>query len=185
MILRTMALAAGLTGAATLSQFPEFSQQYTQRLGGAVDELTRVVAEFDRDAETVGLGRDEALRQLATGGDFGAARAESLRATVARQARLSSDLAAIEDAGPFMHARLAAHLADPDIAARAWENFRPGLPMTFEGAVFASAGFGAGWLLLAALVSVLRWPLRRRRHRAPIMARAGRIEPGAPRRANG
>ena len=37
MILRVLAVAAGLAGAGTLSQFPEFSQQYVQRLGGAVD----------------------------------------------------------------------------------------------------------------------------------------------------
>ena len=49
MILRTMALAAGLTGAATLSQFPEFSQQYTQRLGGAVDELSAIVMMLEHE----------------------------------------------------------------------------------------------------------------------------------------
>ena len=40
--------AAG--GALTASQLPEFTQQYRQRLGGAVDELLRVVADFDADA---------------------------------------------------------------------------------------------------------------------------------------
>ena len=49
MILRALTLAAGLTGAAGASQFPEFSQQYVQRLGGAVDELTRFVAEMQTD----------------------------------------------------------------------------------------------------------------------------------------
>ena len=47
MILRALTLAGGLTGAAVSSQFPEFSQQYTQRLGGAVDALAVVVADFD------------------------------------------------------------------------------------------------------------------------------------------
>lgn len=166
MVIRALALAAGLTGAAGLSQFPEFSQQYTQRLGGAVDELTRVVAQFDRDAATLGLSRDAALAQLATGGDFGAARAASLRATVARQARLSADLHALEGAGPFMRARLAAHLGDPDIATRAWGAYRPALPLTFEGAVFAGAGFGAGWLALSGLWALLSRLFRRRRGEA-------------------
>ena len=44
MFMRAIAVAGGLAGAAGLSQFPEFSQQYVQRLGGAVDELTAVVA---------------------------------------------------------------------------------------------------------------------------------------------
>ncbi len=40
-----IALIAGLIG----SQAPEFAQQYSQRLGGAVQELKRIVAEFDAE----------------------------------------------------------------------------------------------------------------------------------------
>ena len=43
-------MIGGLTGAAGLSQLPEFSQQYLQRLAGQVDELTRQVVEFDQTA---------------------------------------------------------------------------------------------------------------------------------------
>ena len=57
MLLRAITMAGGLVGAAGLSQFPEFSQQYVQRLGGAVDELSRFVAEFDADAAAVGMTR--------------------------------------------------------------------------------------------------------------------------------
>ncbi|MEM6728480.1 MAG: DUF2937 family protein, partial [Pseudomonadota bacterium] len=39
MILRIFALIFGLSGAASLSQFPEFAQQYLQRLAGKVDQL--------------------------------------------------------------------------------------------------------------------------------------------------
>lgn len=39
MIGRVLALAGGLSGAVGLSQFPEFSQQYLQRLAGQVDAL--------------------------------------------------------------------------------------------------------------------------------------------------
>ncbi|MEC7965452.1 MAG: DUF2937 family protein, partial [Pseudomonadota bacterium] len=55
MIVRTLTLIAGLSGAAVTAQFPEFSQQYAQRLGGAVDELTAVVADFDASAQASGL----------------------------------------------------------------------------------------------------------------------------------
>lgn len=33
MIAKTLTLAAGVSGAAAMSQFPEFSKQYVQRLG--------------------------------------------------------------------------------------------------------------------------------------------------------
>ncbi|MHA6344114.1 DUF2937 family protein [Roseivivax sp. CAU 1761] len=163
MILRVLAVAAGLAGAGTLSQFPEFSQQYVQRLGGAVDELGRVVAGLDADAAAAGLDRGTALAQLATGGEFGAARAHSLRALVARHAALSADLQALTGAGPYGRAVQAARLRDPEIAARTLEAFRPALPLGAEGAVFAGAGFALGWGLLAALGAVLRLLLGRPR----------------------
>src|SRR5690606_18979685 len=104
MLLKTLTLAGGLAGAATLSQFPEFSQQYAQRLGGAVDELARVVAEFDGDAASLSLDRDEALAQLSTGSDMGRARAATMTRTFERHDRLRADLASLQGAGPFMRA---------------------------------------------------------------------------------
>lgn len=171
MIARTLALAAGLTGAAGLSQFPEFTQQYVQRLGGAVDELARSVREFDEDAAELGFERGEALRQLATGGAFGEARAESMGATVARYERLSADLAALEGKGAFERVALASHMADPEIADRTWQAFRPGIPVTAEGAGFAGAGLLGGWILASVLLSALAMPFRRIRRESPAPAR--------------
>ena len=45
---RMLATIGGLGLAVTMSQFPEYAQQYTQRLGGAVDELRVVTEDFDR-----------------------------------------------------------------------------------------------------------------------------------------
>ncbi len=165
MILRAVTLMAGLTGAIGLSQFPEFSQQYTQRLGGATDELARVIREFDRDAATVGLTRVTAMEELSQSGAFGAERRRTMAATIRRYDRLSADLAALEGAGPVTRARLVGHLGDRDIAARAWQAYRPAMPLTFEGAIFA----GAGFLLSAGFVAMLRALLSglfRRRRRA-------------------
>ncbi|MEO1364377.1 MAG: DUF2937 family protein, partial [Pseudomonadota bacterium] len=61
MIARALMLAGGFAGAALTSQFPEYSQQYTQRLGGAVDALAEVVADFDASARAEGLSREAAL----------------------------------------------------------------------------------------------------------------------------
>lgn len=166
MIGRVLVLAGGLTGAAAASQFPEFSQQYVQRLGGAVDELARVVAEFDADATEVGLSREAALVDLASGGEMGAQRAETMAATIARHRRLEADLAALKAAGPFTRAAQAGRFMDGEIAARAWANFRPAVPLTFEGGVFAALGFGVVALLLALLRAVLRSIFGRSRRKA-------------------
>jgi hypothetical protein len=49
MFARRLALAIGLIVGLIGSQGPEFAQQYRQRIGGALDELKHIVAEFDAE----------------------------------------------------------------------------------------------------------------------------------------
>ena len=73
---RMIAGVGGLGLALVLSQFPEYAQQYTQRLGGAVDELRVITEDFDRAAAEGGLDRATALgRYEASNDDFLAGRA--------------------------------------------------------------------------------------------------------------
>ena len=168
MILRVLSLAGGLTGAVGLSQFPEFSQQYMQRLGGAVDELTRQVDRYEADAAGFGLPLEQYITELSAEGEKAQTQATNMRQDIARHARLSEALAALEGAGPFMRARMAAYMGDRDVAERALENFKMAVPATFEGASFAGAGFLAGWgglalvfAFLGRLWNTLRGMLRR------------------------
>ena len=160
MILRTLMLAGGLMGGVAASQFPEFSQQYTQRLGGAVDALTEVVADFDRSAAAEGLSREAALAQM-VGSDFIERRQADMRRTFARHARLSADLARLEGAGPFQRAYNAHRFTDPEVAQAAFEAFQPALPLTLAGAVFAGGGFLAGVLATWAVLRAVLWPFGR------------------------
>ena len=165
MIGRVTVLAGGLAGAATLSQFPEFSQQYVQRLGGAVDELSRMISDFDADAAREEMSRSEALVDLAQGGQMGARRAATMTTTIYRYERLSSDLAALQSRDPIQRALLADKLMDREIAARAWENYRPALPLTAEGGIFAAVGFGVAALALALVIGLWRGVFGRRGRR--------------------
>ena len=54
MLARPIALAVALVLGFLLSQAPEFAQQYRQRLGGAVDELARIITQFDEDSARSG-----------------------------------------------------------------------------------------------------------------------------------
>lgn len=144
MFLRALTLAGGLTGAAGLSQFPEFSQQYMQRLGGKVEELTRFVEEFDADASAVGVSREQALIDLAQGGAIGAERAQTMVTTMERQTRLSTALDELRGAGPFTRAYHANAFTDSELARGTLSDFKPALPLTFEGLVFSGVGFLAG-----------------------------------------
>lgn len=161
MILRALTLAGGLAGATATSQFPEFSQQYIQRLGGAVDALSDVVADFDASAAAVGLSRADALAQM-QGTDFLERRRRDMTATFDRYARLRSDLEQLKNEGPFMRAYHMPSLTDPEIARAAWAEYQPALPLNFAGAVFAAVGFVLGLAVLGVILRILSWPFRRR-----------------------
>jgi hypothetical protein len=64
MLARRLALAIALLAGLIGSQGPEFAQQYRQRLGGALEELNRIVSEFDAEVRRQNLTRAEALKRL-------------------------------------------------------------------------------------------------------------------------
>jgi len=161
MIARVLVLAGGILGGASASQFPEFAQQYTQRLGGAVDALGEVVADFDASAADAGLTRDEALAEL-QGSDFLDARRQDMARTFQRYESLQADLAKLEGAGPFMRAYHATSMSDRDVAQAAMETFEPAVPLGIAGLTFAGSGFVAGLLAIWAALKLLAWPFRRR-----------------------
>lgn len=160
MILRSIIIAAGLAGAFSAAQFPAYSQQYMQRLGGAVDALGDVVADFDASATALGLSREQALEQM-TGSAFVEARRRDMAVTFDRFDSLSDDLAVLESMGPFTRAYNANRFMDAEIAQGAWSAFQPAVPVTQAAAIFAGFGFvvvGGG---VMAVFSIVR-PRRRR-----------------------
>lgn len=161
MILRTVTLAGGLAGAVGLSQFPEFSQQYVQRLGGAVDALAQVVADFDASATAEGLSRDQALAQM-TGAPFIERRRADMARSIARHSQLAADLDHLKGQGPFMRAYNLSHLTDSQIAQAAWHDYQPALPLSFAGAIFAALGFLGGAFGVGAVIRLVTLPFRRR-----------------------
>jgi hypothetical protein len=170
MIVRALTLAGGLAGAATTSQFPEFSQQYMQRLGGAVDALAEVTADFDASAQSVGMTRDAALDQM-RGTDFLDRRRADMTETFTRYEGLKADLATLKGEGPFMRAYHLPRLTDPKIASAAWDDYKPAVPLNFAGIVFAAAGFVMAGLFLGVIFKLLAWPFRRRVTHHPDMAK--------------
>lgn len=158
---RVLAMIGGVSGAAGLSQFPEFSQQYLQRLAGKVDALAAVVADFDASATRNNLTRDQALAELA-GTPFLIDRQADMRRNVADHKRLSDDLTRLRDATPLERLTMPQRLGDAETLAAAWADFRPAIPATVDGAVSAGVGYMAGWGLLAGLWALLAWPFRRR-----------------------
>ena len=162
-------LFAGLGGialAALLSQFPEYAQQYTQRLGGAVDELRVITADFDRGALAAGLDREGALARYSASSDpFLAGRGISMAATFSRFEQLSATLKRIEGAGPVERLQLLPAYVDTEIGRRTLQFYKPAMPITIEGLLYAGAGFLLGYALVSAVYRLLALPFRWRRRK--------------------
>lgn len=164
---RTLALAGGVLLAIAFSQFPEYAQQYEQRLGGAVDELRIITEKFDADATAAGLTREQAFARYAQTSDtFIAGQGRNAEETFRRYARLSADLTEISTATPMDRLRLLPKFLDAEVGRRALQNFEPGIPVTLEGLGWAGAGLAVGYTAVSALLALLMLPFRRRPRRA-------------------
>lgn len=151
-----------LSGTAT-SQLPEFSQQYRQRLGGAIDALEEILADFRRDAEQFGLTVQQAIqRQRSSPDPFVRARGNSMAVAETRLDRLKRQQQELAAAGPVQRMVIFVQGFDARLARATADDFEPAIPVTLMG--FASAGAGglAGFLIVRLLVALARFGGRRR-----------------------
>ena len=159
---RILCVMGAVAGAAGLSQFPEFSQQYLQRLAGKVDALGLVVAEFDATATLNDLTREAALAEL-TGTRFLTDRQADLRRTFAQYDTLAANLDELRAATALARLTMPQRFGDGETLQATYADFRPAMPVTVDGAISAGVGYVAGWGVTALLLSLLVWPFRRRR----------------------
>lgn len=147
MFRRTASLAFGIVAAAALSQGPEFSQQYLQRLGGQIDEVDAQVAALDERASEAGLERGEYVRRFLDNPDRVIAReGDYMVSVLARHTVLHAAYDAIVVAPPWKRPwRMMQHYL-PDTTRATFAAFRPAAPLTVDGLAYAGAGFLAGWL---------------------------------------
>jgi Protein of unknown function (DUF2937) len=159
MFKRLVSMFIGGMCAVGASQAPEFAQQYTQRLGGAVDELKLVVGQFDRDAAAVGLSRAGGLHRLEKSDDrFVTYRGKSMRTTVERFEMLSRHHSNMQAHDVLSRVTEMVSNFDRPVATLAKTDFRPAMPMTAEGLFSGLVGFIGGALgggILAGLVKSL------------------------------
>ncbi|MEM8537368.1 MAG: DUF2937 family protein [Pseudomonadota bacterium] len=178
-MIRAICLVCGLAGAGMLSQAPEFSQQYVQRLAGQVDELSRIAMEFDATALAEGKGREEMLLAMADT-PLVAGQAVMWRATFARQARLTENLSVLRAAGPLERLTLVHRMADPKTLHAVWTDYTPAVPINSAGAVAAAGGFLGGWVSLALLLSLTTRPFRSGAKRNVARPRKPKMQRGDP-----
>ncbi|MDD7911811.1 MULTISPECIES: DUF2937 family protein [Pseudovibrio] len=147
-IARTMALAVALFSATATSQLPEFSQQYRQRLGGAIDALERIKLSFYEDANAFGMTVQAALAQMRENGDaFVVARAQSMEQAFDRLESLKAQQAAMQEAGSLQRILVLVRSHDPELSSSAWSDFEPAIPVTQEALIIGGFGFLIGYSL--------------------------------------
>ncbi len=171
--MRALVIFAGIMGAASLAQFPEFSQQYLQRLAGKVEGLQAVTLRFDATAHASGLTREGALRQLG-GTTFLDKEQADMRAAFADEARLSADLAQLREATPLQRLAMPRAFDDQQLFAATYADYRPAVPTTLDGAICAGLGYLLASTILGTLFALLKRILfrRPRRRRGPVPERA-------------
>lgn len=158
---RIVNIAAGVLLAGSLSQFPEFSQQYVQRLGGAIDELSIVVRDFDKSAEATGQSREAALSSL-TGTEFLSRRQDDMRRTIGRHENLVLDYENLREANVYARLGYIARHSDRAIAVRTWQDFQPAVPLTLDGLALTLIGYLSGYGLSSGLSGLRRGRRNRR-----------------------
>jgi hypothetical protein len=158
---RIVNIAAGVLLAGSLSQFPEFSQQYVQRLGGAVDGLSVLVRDFDKSAEATGQSREEALSSL-TATEFLSRRQDDMRRTIGRHENLIRDYENLREANVYLRLAHVSRYPDGLIAGQTWADFQPAVPLTLDGLALTMIGYLSGYGLLGGLFGLRREPRKRR-----------------------
>lgn len=155
-------------GAVFAAQAPEFFQQYLQRLGGHLDEARRQLASFETAARAAGKPWAQFVADTSANPDPGLAQlGHTMASTAERAGDLAAAHAALLDASVWT--RPWAFLTHLDVAiARATAAvFKPAVPTTAEGAVYAAVGIA---LAFGIWHFAIRLPLRRWLAPRPAMA---------------
>ncbi|MES1194692.1 MAG: DUF2937 family protein [Opitutus sp.] len=160
-----------VVGAILFSQAPEFMQQYLQRLGGRLDEARLHVLQFQHTAAESGLTLERLISQTTANADPAVARLGGvMTAAIARVGTLEQAQTAILHASLWARPFVFLRNFDPAIARSTWSIFRPAVPTTLEGLVYALLGM---LVLLAVYRLGLKYPATR-------LARARRAARAVP-----
>lgn len=148
-----------VAGAVLFSQVPEFIQQYLQRLGGHLDEARRQMEQFRGIAARSGMTLEQlAARSQASAEDSVARLGQLIHDTVERVDVLAAADKALREASILDRPIVFLRHVDLSIARSTAAIFKPAVPTTLEGMIYA----GAGVLLILALYhGAVRYSLRR------------------------
>lgn len=154
---RVLVLLVVASGGVLFSQAPEFAQQYRQRLGGAIDELTRIIQTFDEQANHEGLDRRAALNVYSLSSEpFLHSQGDAMRRTFERYEALSDQFEDLAAAPPVLRPLVVLQHIDPQIFSKTLRWFVPAVPVSLAGVIWAAIGMAIGALLAILLGGIVR-----------------------------
>ena len=140
-------------GAIGFSQFPEFIQQYLQRLEGHLDEARLAVDRFRDAAAQSGMTLDQLIAGASQNPDPSIGKlGEVVRLASARLGDLASADAALRQASLWTRPFVFLRHADWSIARATLSIYRPAVPTTAEGLLYALAGMVSALVLYHVFV---------------------------------
>lgn len=146
-----------LLGAVAFCQLPEFIQQYLQRLGGHLDEARRQLAQFEAVAAQSKLTLGQFIERTSANADAAVAKLGGvMQGAVDRVAELASAEAALRNASVWEKPFVFFANLDRSIASATWDVYRPAVPTTIEGVIYAAAGMIA---VLCLYHGCIRYPI--------------------------
>jgi hypothetical protein len=146
-----------VAGAIGFSQGPEFIQQYLQRLGGHVDEAQRQLNQYRDVAAQSNLSLDQLITRSNANADPTMGRlGHVIQETAVRLQALQEAQLAITQAPVWKRPLVFLEHFDVKIAHGTWDIFRPAVPVTVEGLVYALTGM---LILLGLYHAVVRYPI--------------------------
>ncbi len=161
-------------GAVAFCQLPEFIQQYLQRLGGRLDEARRQLAQFETVAAQSKLTLVQFIERTSINTDEAVAKLSGvMQDTIDRVAELADAEAAIRNASLWEKPFVFFAQLDRSIASATLDVYRPAVPTTTEGVIYATAGM---LTILCVYHGLIRYPIAA----AAARKRVSILKPKAP-----
>lgn len=160
LIRKTGITLAAIIGLAVSSQAPEFTQQYHQRLGGALGELENIIEQFDQDAREGGYSRDGAISVMQSSTNtLIHKRGISMQSNVSRHQNLLTQNNNFTSSPELLKPYFVFQNHDEKLAKETWSIFKPAIPLTLEGFIWGGIGallLGLGYGALASTLGRLK-----------------------------
>lgn len=142
---RLLAFLLGVAGAVLGSQGPGFTLQYMQNLEGRIDELRPIVEEFDGNIAQYGYSREQAMSECRTAAGLLDALCRTYVTAVKRYEILVAHKEQLDAASDTVRPLVLARTQLPDVTSSVYEQFKPAIPATADGVIYAGGGFAVLW----------------------------------------